>query len=353
MHHGSLVKHPKHNYRQGSSSGWRRRKKKLSTWLLGFKKRVALRRHWQRQQEQQWWEIASEWGDYISPYIFMLLKRGLLSSKEAEIAQYCGRCSCPSFSWWQRRSLLFSCYSPHHILMSRESWYSVTPVEVADAITAVVNDRLGRRRGIVLEPYGGMGGNTVSFLNAGHFCVLIEKNPLHAAIALQNISYSTTSPLFDIVVADVGTLRSCFRTNAVFISPPWGGSSYKATSTIHPSVLWSAKEVQMIQRFLLETQLALFYLPYSTENVGNKELFFQALKLGASDNVPFDARPWSMTSIRHAFPEGWYGSLQSCFGPAREHVALSVLLEDVSLIKREEMQAVVGYERERLEAVPN
>lgn len=54
-------------------------------------------------------------------------------------------------------------------MLDEESWYSVTPEEIARHIAKRASDVLGEGKGTILDAFCGVGGNTIQFARkSGH-----------------------------------------------------------------------------------------------------------------------------------------------------------------------------------------
>lgn len=117
----------------------------------------------------------------------------------------------------------------NRFLIDEESWYSITPRGLADAISASARRGYGPCR--VLDLFAGVGGNTISFLNHGHAVDSVEYDPLKVGYLEHNVAECVEVPRQHRVVAGdvfasetVGRLADSYEL--LMASPPWGGLDY-------------------------------------------------------------------------------------------------------------------------------
>ncbi|KAH9279585.1 Trimethylguanosine synthase [Echinococcus granulosus] len=125
--------------------------------------------------------------------------------------------------WWQRRFDLLGRFD-EGIQMDRESWYSVTPEEIArNQVKTCACD-------LMVATYAGAGGNSIQFTRTCDFVIVID-NCLDrlTGIFTPNASVYAVSSRVNCVCGDVTRIRRALRTYArvdtVYMSPPWGGPS--------------------------------------------------------------------------------------------------------------------------------
>jgi len=127
-----------------------------------------------------------------------------------------------------RRYMLFSRYD-EGILLDDESWYSVTPEEIAiDTAKRYVNV-LGKGA-VVLDMFLGAGGNAIQFARFGLQVIAIDNDPQKVAISKHNAAIYGVEKKIEFIVADSVELTNAISKrhsiSAVFASPPWGGPGY-------------------------------------------------------------------------------------------------------------------------------
>ncbi|VDL63625.1 unnamed protein product [Hymenolepis diminuta] len=144
--------------------------------------------------------------------------------------------------WWKRRFDLFWRFS-EGIKMDKESWYSVTPEEVARRQAEVCASD------VVVDAYAGAGGNTIQFALKCQFVIGIDNNLERLTNILQpNTRVYSVQAGVDCICGDVTGVLRALRTeptsaiDTVFMSPPWGGPGYMKTNRLPPgSSSWNKR----------------------------------------------------------------------------------------------------------------
>lgn len=179
-------------------------------------------------------------------------------------------------TYWRHRYDLFSRYD-QGICIDREGWFSVTPEHIAEHQARMLLDTPG----LVVDLGCCVGGNTVQLARAGHHVLAVDVCAPRLALAAHNAGVYGVRDRVTFVAADMrhmegwrvqvrGGRRACVvcvfvcvcvscwlyacvcpfqsgcvcsnsalqwhqrmhipQADAVFVSPPWGGCGYKATS---------------------------------------------------------------------------------------------------------------------------
>lgn len=154
--------------------------------------------------------------------------------------------------YWRQRRSLFTLFDGSSItgqlpLLDQESWYSVTP----EPIAARIAQRC--RCGIVLDAFCGVGGNAIQFALTCEKVIAIDIDPIKLKMAKHNarvygveqfitflqgdwhefanawIRNRDMSASDSDLQADTVRWQGCQKLNfdVVFLSPPWGGVSYR------------------------------------------------------------------------------------------------------------------------------
>ena len=124
--------------------------------------------------------------------------------------------------------------------MDPESQYSVTPECIAEDITTtsleiyVANTNSSKDPPFVLDPFAGCGGNVISFASSSivPYVIACEIDAERCQRCIHNASIYNVSDKVDLFAGDcVAFMQSCADRSIpiVFLSPPWGGPSYKGT----------------------------------------------------------------------------------------------------------------------------
>ncbi|PWN32308.1 S-adenosyl-L-methionine-dependent methyltransferase [Meira miltonrushii] len=161
--------------------------------------------------------------------------------------------------YWRQRRSLFTLFDGSSItgelpLLDRESWYSITP----EPIAARIAQRC--RCGIVLDAFCGVGGNAIQFALTCERVIAIDIDPIKLEMAKHNArvygveQYITflqgdwrefskawirdrdTNALAADKQSDDLNWQKCQQLNfdVVFLSPPWGGVSYRTLQSETP-----------------------------------------------------------------------------------------------------------------------
>ncbi|KAI8108126.1 hypothetical protein M9434_006156 [Picochlorum sp. BPE23] len=176
--------------------------------------------------------------------------------------------------YWLQRYSLFSLFD-HGIILDEEGWYSATPEIIAwHHATSIV--RVHGAGCLVVDAFGGVGGNAIQLALAGCRVIAIELCPERADIIRNNARVYGVEHEIDIMCGDFMTLGPCLdNVDVVLLSPPWGGPTYSSQSRFDVQEMGGAPEVSF--RRLLDTCFgrmgctsAVFWLPRNShrEQIG-------------------------------------------------------------------------------------
>lgn len=135
------------------------------------------------------------------------------------------------YKYWQQRYNLFSRFNDG-IQMDDESWWSVTPENIARHIAQRVHKSIGDGYTTIIDGFCGVGGNMIQFACQSPFVRVIgcDINIDRIKMAKNNAKIYGVSHQCEFILGDfmdiMPSLR-CGRIDAVFLSPPWGGIGYK------------------------------------------------------------------------------------------------------------------------------
>ncbi|CAA2933947.1 trimethylguanosine synthase [Olea europaea subsp. europaea] len=107
--------------------------------------------------------------------------------------------------------------------MDEESWFSVTPEEIAAQQASWCAGA-----GVVIDAFAGVGGNAIQFAQMCQRVIAIDIDPKKVAMAYNNAKIYGVEHHIDFIVGDFLQLAPFLKGDVVFLSPPWGGPSYKA-----------------------------------------------------------------------------------------------------------------------------
>ncbi|XP_059636917.1 uncharacterized protein LOC132279019 [Cornus florida] len=123
--------------------------------------------------------------------------------------------------YWLQRNDLFSRYD-EGIKMDEEGWFSVTPEEIA------VGHAHRSGGGVVIDCFAGVGGNAIQFAKMCCHVVAIDIDPRKIELAVNNAKIYGVEDYIDFIVGDFFQLAPSLKGDVAFLSPPWGGPSYKS-----------------------------------------------------------------------------------------------------------------------------
>ncbi|KAL3538619.1 hypothetical protein ACH5RR_001985 [Cinchona calisaya] len=125
--------------------------------------------------------------------------------------------------YWRQRYDLFRRYD-EGIRLDEEGWFSVTPEEIAvrHALRCA-----GSGAGVVIDCFAGVGGNAIQFARVCNHVIAIDIDPKKIVLAMNNAKIYGVQDRIDFIVGDFFQLAPSLKGDVVFLSPPWGGPSYK------------------------------------------------------------------------------------------------------------------------------
>ncbi|KAK9098170.1 hypothetical protein Syun_025215 [Stephania yunnanensis] len=167
--------------------------------------------------------------------------------------------------YWLQRYSLFSLYD-EGIQMDEEGWYSVTPEEIA---IQQAQRCAGR---VVIDGFTGVGGNAIQFARMHCKVVAIDIDPRKIELALNNAKIYGVEGQIDFVVGDFLQRASSLKADVVFLSPPWGGPSYKNVKKFTLDLLKPKDGYSIFQIARKITPNIIMFLPRNVDLRQVKEL---------------------------------------------------------------------------------
>ncbi|XP_024967937.1 trimethylguanosine synthase-like isoform X2 [Cynara cardunculus var. scolymus] len=180
--------------------------------------------------------------------------------------------------YWRQRYSLFSRYD-EGIKMDEEGWFSVTPEEIA-----VRHAQRCVAGGVVVDCFAGMGGNSIQFAALGYHVVAIDIDPQKVEMASNNAKIYGVDNYIDFIVADflqvAPSLKKQFwspqmpvyKGNVAFLSPPWGGPSYKMADNFTLDLLKPVDGYTLFQVAQTITPNIIMFLPRNVDVCQVEEL---------------------------------------------------------------------------------
>ncbi|KAL7270102.1 putative diacylglycerol O-acyltransferase tgs1 [Rhizina undulata] len=133
--------------------------------------------------------------------------------------------------YWKQRKRLFARID-EGIWLTHDAWFEVTPEKVASKIAQHIFSAPSITT--VVDAFCGVGGNSIQFALSPKCSkvIAIDRNPIAIQCARHNAKIYGVEDKIEFIVGDffklVATEPGKLRTaSAVFLSPPWGGPSYK------------------------------------------------------------------------------------------------------------------------------
>lgn len=132
--------------------------------------------------------------------------------------------------YYNQRYNLFSRFDDG-IQMDDESWYSVTPENIAKHIAERVISSLGSGHHLIVDGFCGVGGNLIQFANYSPLVRVIgcDIDANRIKMAKHNAKLYGVQDQCDFILGNFLDIMKCLkgqRVDAVFLSPPWGGCEY-------------------------------------------------------------------------------------------------------------------------------
>ncbi|XP_026762658.2 trimethylguanosine synthase isoform X2 [Galleria mellonella] len=128
------------------------------------------------------------------------------------------------FKYWKKRHSLFHRFD-EGIKLDRESWFSVTPEQVARHIATKYTYE------VVLDAFCGAGGNTIQFANFCRKVIAVDIDPAKIEMAKHNAEVYGVADRIEFIVGDFFELAPTLQADMIFLSPPWGGPTYSKSSS--------------------------------------------------------------------------------------------------------------------------
>ncbi len=181
-------------------------------------------------------------------------------------------------SRYAQRYYYFSLFD-QGIKMDDESWYSVTPEEIAIYIAGLVKDN---KESVITDAFCGCGGNVIQFSKTFKSVNAVDISKDKIELTQNNSSvYSCPN---NITYYHKDFFDFNIKSDYLFLSPPWGGEEYKndehfsLKKWIHPDI-----EKIISHSFELSNNLIL-YLPRNTNINELAELLYKYDKENIDSN---------------------------------------------------------------------
>ncbi|EHY64627.1 hypothetical protein NERG_02246 [Nematocida ausubeli] len=178
------------------------------------------------------------------------------------VYDYTGSFHPELYKYMKNTSTLLPWTANNSFLLDSESWFSITPADLAERISVGIKNKFGGPAKI-LDLFSGVGGNTISFLRHKNIVHSVEIDYKKIRCLQNNIRECTTSPnsrILHFSVYDPALLQHLDTGYDVLMaSPPWGGIEYKKISDAELFKLCRVMELEEIYR--KTTRLRIYMLP--------------------------------------------------------------------------------------------
>ena len=241
--------------------------------------------------------------------------------------------------YWHQRHALFAEYD-RGVLLDEEGWFSVTPEAVAQHQAARAVG--GGSGAVVVDAFGGVGGNAIQFALAGCHVVCMDLDALRLDLAQHNAAIYGVAGRVDFVCGDFlrvserrapatrsteargaltwplapptptlrvsHSLQSRFAGGAadlVFLSPPWGGPEYLASERFDPHELGGLDGRAVLAAARRMAPRAALFLPRNVDE-GRLEALAEASGVAELqvERIVLDGRPKAVTAYLRWSAEG-------------------------------------------------
>ena len=162
-------------------------------------------------------------------------------------------------NYFAQRYYYFSLFDKG-IKMDEESWYSVTPEEIAIYISKIPKNT---NKSTITDAFCGCGGNTIQFSkNFAHVnAVDISKEKID--LCQNNTKVYSCDENISFYNSDYFDFKE--KSDYIFLSPPWGGANYKNDNEFTLKK-WIYPDIETIISHSLQlSQNLMFYLPRNTD----------------------------------------------------------------------------------------
>ena len=160
----------------------------------------------------------------------------------------------PDMKFWMNRYYYYVLFD-NGIQMDYESWYSVTPEEIA-SYTA----RICGSQSTVVDAFCGSGGNVIQFSLKCKRVIAIDIDPIKINICKNNAKVYSCTNNINFLELDFLEVKG-IKADYVFLSPPWGGVEYKDTSKYSMKEKMTPDILQIVSKCLEISNKIIFYIP--------------------------------------------------------------------------------------------
>ena len=192
--------------------------------------------------------------------------------------------TAPNNKFWLQRYYYFSKFDKG-IMMDNESWYSVTPEEIAKYTAKLIKGKS------IIDGFCGCGGNVIQFSKYCSKVYSIDISQKKLDICRNNCKVYNCKDNIKFIHSDFLKMKNKIKADYIFLSPPWGGTEYKS-SEIYSIKKYMYPDITEIVRVSMNVaDNILFFLP---RNLDLDELFDicakvkNEIKENSGKNIFFD-----------------------------------------------------------------
>ena len=194
--------------------------------------------------------------------------------------------TAPNNKFWTQRYYYFLKFD-NGIIMDNESWYSVTPEEIAKYTAKLIKGKS------VIDGFCGCGGNVIQFSKYCSKVYAIDLFKDKLDICKNNCKVYNCQNNIEFIHSDFLQMKNKIKADYIFLSPPWGGTEYK-NSEIYSIKKFMHPDITEIVRVSMNVaDNILFFLP---RNLDLDELFDicanakNEIKQNSGKNIFFDVQ---------------------------------------------------------------
>lgn len=161
----------------------------------------------------------------------------------------------PDNKFWNQRYYYYSKFD-EGINMDYESWYSVTPEDLAYYCAKIAGSD-----STCIDAFSGSGGNVIQFSKQCSKVYAVDIDPVKIEILKNNCSVYKCKENIEVYLSDYLKFNVDFKADYVFLSPPWGGVEYKKNKNYSLKNMVTPDIHEIIRKSISIGKNIMFYLP--------------------------------------------------------------------------------------------
>ena len=127
--------------------------------------------------------------------------------------------TAPNNKFWNQRYYYFSKFDKG-IKMDEDSWYSVTPEEIAKYTAKLIKGKT------IIDGFCGCGGNVIQFSKYCSKVYAIDISKSKLDLCKNNCEVYNCKNNIEFIHSDFLEMKNKIKADYIFLSPPWGGTEY-------------------------------------------------------------------------------------------------------------------------------